>query len=100
MGSNDKETKFRVLEIDRTVGTDLKFYEDPNEYDARGIRSVVGTLGQCKVRLEYFYIFEYKRIIFFISPENQCLRCIGFHTFHGELLHAFGDETYKMWCHR
>lgn len=51
MGSNDKETKFRVLEIDRTAGIDLKFNEYPNEYDARGIRSVVGTLGQCKVKI-------------------------------------------------
>lgn len=52
MGSNDKETKFRVLEIDRTAGNELKFYEYPNEYDARSIRALVGTLGQCKVILE------------------------------------------------
>lgn len=104
MGSNDKETKFRVLAIDRTAGTDLNFYEYPNEYDARGIRSIVGTLGQCKVTLELGLLgplnFVVAFFILFIFTENQCLRFIGFHTFHGELLYDFGDETYQMRCHR
>lgn len=49
VGSNDRETKFRCLEIDRTQRTELKFHEYPSEYDARSIRNLVGTLGQCKV---------------------------------------------------
>lgn len=49
VGTNDRETKFRVLEIDRTAGTELKFHEYPDEYDSKGIRLLVGTLGQCKV---------------------------------------------------
>lgn len=53
VGSNDRETKFRCLEIDRTARADLKFHEYPSEYDARGIRSLVGTLGQCKVSIFY-----------------------------------------------
>lgn len=51
MGTNDRETKFRVLEIDRTQHNDLKFHEDQNEYDAKGIRKVVSALGHCKVFL-------------------------------------------------
>lgn len=72
MGSNDKETKFRVLEIDRTAGTDLKFYEYPNEYDARGIRSVVGTLGQCKVGFKQFFVrYECETISDFIFARKS-----------------------------
>lgn len=49
MGSNDRETKFRCLEIDRTQPYELMFREDPNEIEARDIRRRVSQLGHCKV---------------------------------------------------
>lgn len=102
VGTNDRETKFRVLEIDRTAGTELKFREYTDEYDAKGIRQLVGTIGQCKVSfppplaaigLKYsnFRLFNH-----FI--ENQCIRRAGFHSIHGKLLHDFGDQAYEMCC--
>lgn len=72
-----------MLEIDRTAGTDLKFYEYPNEYDARGIRSVVGTLGQCKVRFKQFFVrYECEKFFcFYFRQKMSAYGVLGFIRF-------------------
>lgn len=48
VGSNDQETKFRVLDIDRTKTNELHIRENPCELDARELRKLVNGWGYCK----------------------------------------------------
>lgn len=84
VGTNDRETKFRVLEIDRTQHTELKFREDQNEYDAKGIRRVVSNLGHCKVSDTHFE-----------KSENLHFFILNF--FHRKLAHMAYLVSYNLW---
>lgn len=53
LGSNDQETRFRLLQIDRTHPNELIIQEHPNEMEARGIRKLVNSWGHCKVTSAY-----------------------------------------------
>lgn len=55
MGSNDRETRFRVLEIDRTHPYELIINENPNEIETKDIRRIVGQLGHCKVSSVFIF---------------------------------------------
>lgn len=85
VGSNDRETKFRCLEIDRTAGNDLRFREYQNEYDARSIRSLVGTLGQCKKISAYgvlgFIRFMESYYMILVTKRTKCA-VIGKHLIY------------------
>lgn len=55
VGSNNRETRFRLLTINRTPSdeSDLKIYEYPSEYSSRDIRQILGNLGTAKVTSAY-----------------------------------------------
>lgn len=53
LGSNDQETRFRLLQIDRTHPNELIIQEYPNEMEARGIRKLVSSWGHYKLTSAY-----------------------------------------------
>lgn len=73
VGSNDQETKFRVLVIDRTHPNELPIRENPIELDARELRKAVagwsyekkisayGILGFVRFLEGYYLILVTKR---------------------------------------
>jgi hypothetical protein len=42
IGSNNRENRFRILQIARSVNLDI--FEDPNEYDTKDIRKIISSL--------------------------------------------------------
>lgn len=55
MGSNNRETRFKLLTISRVSSDDseLKVYEYPNEYSNKDIRQIIGNIGNAKVTSAY-----------------------------------------------
>lgn len=53
VGSNNKENRFRILEIDRTQSETLGIFENPEEWDIKSIRNFVNSLNYTRAISAY-----------------------------------------------
>lgn len=85
VGSNDRETRFRVLEIDRTHPYELIINENPNEIDTKEIRRILGQLGNCKKISAYgvlgFICFLEGYYLILVTKRTKCA-VVGMHTIY------------------
>uniref|UniRef100_A0A1A9ZCS4 SAC domain-containing protein n=1 Tax=Glossina pallidipes TaxID=7398 RepID=A0A1A9ZCS4_GLOPL len=89
VGSNNRETRFRVLIIDRTLepedGSRLHIIEDPNEYNALGIRRFLSTLGSPKVTSAYG-VLGFVRFLegyyLLLVTKRKCCAHLGMHLIY------------------
>ncbi|XP_058975883.1 polyphosphoinositide phosphatase-like [Musca domestica] len=86
VGSNNRETRFRLLTIDRTQHDRLAIDENPNEYNALEIRRFVGSLGgQPKVTSAYgvlgFVRFLEGYYLILVTKRKSCAH-LGMHLIY------------------
>lgn len=85
VGSNDKETRFRILEIDRTVPGELHIHENPDEIEAKDIRRFVASLGHCRKTSAYgilgFVRFLEGYYLILVTKRTRCA-FVGMHLIY------------------
>lgn len=91
VGSNNQETRFRILDIDRTRPNELHIDENPNEIEARDIRRIVGSWGNCK-KISAYGILGFVRFLesYYLILVTKRTRCafVGMH-----LIYTIKDTT-------
>lgn len=91
VGSNSQETRFRILDIDRTHPNELIIDENPNEIDAREIRRIVALWGNCKKTSAYgilgFVRFLEGYYLILVTKRTPCA-VVGMH-----LMYTISDTT-------
>lgn len=91
VGSNNQETRFRILAIDRTRPNALHIEENPNEIEARDIRRIVGSWGNCK-KISAYGILGFVRFLesYYLILVTKRTRCafVGMH-----LIYTIKDTT-------
>ncbi|XP_055682057.1 polyphosphoinositide phosphatase [Lutzomyia longipalpis] len=85
IGSNNQETRFRILEIDRTSTNELKIYENPNELESRDIRKLINSIGYTKFISAYgvlgFVKFLEGYYLILVTKRTRCA-VIGMHLIY------------------
>lgn len=85
VGSNTQETRFRILDIDRTRPNQLIIEENPNEIEARDIRRLVGSWGTCKKTSAYgilgFVRFLEGYYLILVTKRTRCA-VVGMHLMY------------------
>uniref|UniRef100_A0A1B0DB87 Uncharacterized protein n=1 Tax=Phlebotomus papatasi TaxID=29031 RepID=A0A1B0DB87_PHLPP len=85
IGSNNQETRFRILEIDRTSTTELNIFENPNELEVRDIRKLISSIGYTKSISAYgvlgFVRFLEGYYLILVTKRTRCA-VIGMHVIY------------------
>lgn len=85
VGCNTQETRFRILEIDRTHPTELNIVENPNEIGPRDLRKLVGTWGHTK-QISAYGILGFVRFLegYYLILVTKRTRCavVGMHLIY------------------
>lgn len=85
VGSNSRESRFRILEIDKTVTDELKIYENPHELEQRDIRKFVNNLRYTKAISAYgilgFVRFLEGYYLILVTKRTRCA-VLGMHMIY------------------
>lgn len=85
VGSNDRENRFKILEIDRNSYDELNIYEDSQELDAKGIRNYLKKLnftkGICAYGILGFVRFLEGYYLILVTKRTRCA-VIGRHVIY------------------
>lgn len=85
VGSNNRETRFRVLEIDRTHPTNLIIHENVNEIEVKDIRRLVGQIPYTR-KISAYGILGFVRFLegYYLILITKRTRCavIGMHLIY------------------
>lgn len=98
VGSNDRETRFRILTVDRTRPGELHIEENPNEIEAKDIRKLVSSLGHCR-KISAYGILGFVRFLegYYLILVTKRIRCafVGMHLIYTikDTVMVYVDET-------
>lgn len=106
VGSNNTQTRFRVLKIDRTEPRDLDIYDDKVEYSAEEIRDLVSMIesGNRKAGASGItrYISAFGIVgeihLMHLKRNNynyKTFKFVRFHPVFRRILHNFNHKTQK-----
>lgn len=102
IGSNFRETRFRVLEIDRTCMNELRIHENPSELDIHEIRQLVNqkkfTKAICAYGVLGFVRFLEGYYVILITKRTFCA-AIGMHTVYkinDTVMHRITDASIRQ----
>ncbi|XP_055375756.1 polyphosphoinositide phosphatase [Condylostylus longicornis] len=85
IGSNNRETRFRLLIIDRTAVDELRIHEDPNEISAKDIKRMAQNLSSAKITSAYgilgFVRFLEGYYLILVTKRTRCA-FVGMHLIY------------------
>ncbi|XP_037958284.1 polyphosphoinositide phosphatase [Teleopsis dalmanni] len=86
VGSNNRETRFRLLSIDRTKQDHLPIEENPNELTAHEIRRFLGSLGGAPKIISAYGVLGFVRFLegyyLILVTKRKCCAHIGMHLIY------------------
>jgi phosphatidylinositol 3,5-bisphosphate 5-phosphatase len=85
VGSNNRETRFRIIEIDRRADNELKIHENPNEIDGKEIKRFLAGLMYTRAICAYgilgFVRFLECYYLILVTKRTRCA-VVGMHIIY------------------